>query len=681
MPSNSEQSGPNYLADGYIDDDRTIRQRMTEVYQENSSQWLQYFYEGDIDMRMYSGDQEAIYNYIANTYYYYKRNQVNFNKMRTIVNMITGHQARNRKTSVIIPQEPQDQEAADQLSNVLQWSMQNANTYPLISKAFTGSTITGINLISAYLDYTNDPVNGDIKSKVWAYNSFLMDPYFRNADLSDCNYIWTRKWLSKDAVKLLLPGREKEINAMEYNSSRDAKFPYQPENLNYSQRQLLVYDEFWYLDTRMERMLLDTRTGETHKWRGSSEEMERFLASYPEVKEISQRIPTVKYAVVVNDRVLVNGPNPLGIDSYPFSPSLCYFHPEIPYFPQRIQGVIRGLRDAQWSYNRRMRLQLDFLEAGIQRGVKFIEDALVDPADAFMQGTGRGLAIKKGHSLDEVQEMQPPQIPPSWFQEIEKLDSDMLKISGVNEELLGSADDEKAGILSMLRQGAGLTTLQPLFDNLDQTQKHLAKLYISIMQNNWEEGKFERILNEPLNPIIKNKYFSKFDIQIIDGTLTPNQQVMEFHQLMEMMKIGINIPPELLVKSAPLQNKKDLIAAMEAQQKQQAQMQEQTMQIQMQQAMANIENTRAQAAANEGLGVERTARVAENRALAIERIEEAKKDRELADLNKAKALKELTEIDLNQLEKAIKLLQLIRKDAASSGPNIEEEEVVNEELA
>jgi hypothetical protein len=53
----------------------------------------------------------------------------------------------------------------------------------------------------------------------------------------------------------------------------------------------------------------------------------------------------------------------------------------------------------------------------------------------------------------------------------ELLGQEIQQISGVNEELLGSAQDDKAGILSMLRQGAGLTTLQGLFDNLDFATK------------------------------------------------------------------------------------------------------------------------------------------------------------------------------------------------------------------
>ena len=71
MPSDSVQS-----QDYYVENDRSILSYMNEVYEQNSSQWLQFMYEGDIDTRFAAGDQEAIYNYISTNYNYYKRNQI-----------------------------------------------------------------------------------------------------------------------------------------------------------------------------------------------------------------------------------------------------------------------------------------------------------------------------------------------------------------------------------------------------------------------------------------------------------------------------------------------------------------------------------------------------------------------------------------------------------------------------
>ena len=154
------------------------------------------------------------------------------------------------------------------------------------------------------------------------------------------------------------------------------------------------------------------------------------------------------------------------------------------------------MRDAQYLYNRRRIIELDILESQIASGWKYKENALVDPKDVFLFGQGRGLALKEEANMTDVEQINPPQIPPSMIQLSELLAREVQEISGVNEELLGSAVDDKAGILSMLRQGAGLTTLQTLFDQLDSSQKLLGKLMIELIQTNFTPGKVKRILEK-----------------------------------------------------------------------------------------------------------------------------------------------------------------------------------------
>ena len=147
------------------------------------------------------------------------------------------------------------------------------------------------------------------------------------------------------------------------------------------------------------------------------------------------------------------------------------------------------MRDAQFLFNRRKILELDIMEASINSGLKIKEDSLVDPNDAFLSGQGRALFLKKSADMNDVQQINPPVVPASMMQLSQELANLLQQISGVNEELLGSATDEKAGILSMLRQGAGLTTLQHFFDNLDQSQKLLGQIFLEGIQKNWSPGK------------------------------------------------------------------------------------------------------------------------------------------------------------------------------------------------
>ena len=169
--------------------------------------------------------------------------------------------------------------------------------------------------------------------------------------------------------------------------SRDGKFQFMPESYNFSVYNLLSYDEYYYRSYREAKMLVDTQTGESVEWKSNDEDrLRKFLGLYPQLTLIKQEIPSVRLAIVVQGRVMYDGPQPCGIDCYPFVPVLGYYHPEMPYFPYRIQGVVLGLRDAQFLYNRRRVIELDILESQINSGWKFKESALVNPEHVFMEG-------------------------------------------------------------------------------------------------------------------------------------------------------------------------------------------------------------------------------------------------------------------------------------------------------
>jgi hypothetical protein len=449
-------------------------------------------------------------------------------------------------------------------------------------------------------------------------------------------------------------------------TGRDGKFQFMPESYNYGMKNLLTYDEYWYRDYRTQKMLADTQTGEVMEWRSQDEDaLKQFLRLYPQVTMIEQEIPTCNLAIVVQGKVFYDGPNPMGIDSYPFVPMFSYYAPQMPYFPTRIQGVVRGLRDAQYLYNRRRIIELDILESQITSGFKYKENALVNPKDIFLSGQGRGLALKEEAQMSDVEQIIPPQIPPSMIQLSELLAKEVQEISGVNEELLGSAIDDKAGILSMLRQGAGLTTLQVLFDHLDRAQKLLGKLLIDLVQTNYTPGKVQKILEgQQPAPQFYSKAFGKYDAMVEEGLNTTTQKQMYFAQLLQLREVGVPIPDETLLEAATIQNKKQLVETIKANRDQAMQVQQMQMQAALQEQQARTELAHARATADQGLGLERISRIQENRALAIERRAAAEKDHDTAILNLVKAAKEIEHLDLDQLKKILDLSQAMNHQEA-----------------
>lgn len=653
--------GPQY----YTEKNRGILSKMEAAYAESITINQSFWAEADTDTRFEVGDQtlwsDLYGNLPAN-----RRRQFNFNRIRRVIEMISGYQRRNRKSTVVTPVENGDAITADQFTKIMLWLHNQEGVLETISESFHGALVTGMNLMEVWVDYRQDPISGNIRVDNCAYNSFLIDPFFRKQDLSDCNYVWKRSFLTKRECISLLPDYAEEILGLWGNDNgtgRDGKFQFMPESYGYSYKNLLTYDQFYYRDYRTQKMLVDTKTGELMEWRSQDEDRLRFfLQMHPDVQVTEALVPTTQLAIVVQGKVFYDGPNPLGIDSYPFVPVFAYYNPQMPYFPWRIQGVVRGLRDAQFLYNRRRVIELDILESQVTSGFIYKENALVNPKDIFMSGQGKGIALKEEANMTDVQQIQPPNIPPSMIQLSELLAREVMEISGVNEELLGSAVDDKAGILSMLRQGAGLTTLQSLFDQLDRSQKLLGKLTLELIQTTFMPGKVQNILQgEQPSPKFYNKNFGRYDIVVEEGLNTSTQKQMQFAQLLQLREAGVPVPDDVLLEACTLQNKKKLIDSITQSQQQQKQMAEQQAQIQMQEVMARTNLANARAKADEGLGLERISRIQENQQLAVERRAEAEKDHQQAILNFAKALKEMDQIDLNQIEKLIALSNMMKE--------------------
>ena len=186
------QLGPQY----YDEKDKGILMRMEAMYAESITINQTFWQEADTDHRFYVGDQtlwsDLYGNLPAN-----RRRQFSFNRIRPIINMISGRQRQIRKSTVVVPVENGDAETADQFSKIMIWLNNKENILETISEAFNGALVGGMNLLQVWMDYRNDPVSGDIKVDNCSYNSFLIDPFFKKADLSDCNSIWKRSFLTK----------------------------------------------------------------------------------------------------------------------------------------------------------------------------------------------------------------------------------------------------------------------------------------------------------------------------------------------------------------------------------------------------------------------------------------------------------------------------------------------------
>jgi hypothetical protein len=381
--------------------------------------------------------------------------------------------------------------------------------------------------------------------------------------------------------------------------------------------------------------------------------LNKILAQQPWLKVKTMDVPTVKLIIMIGSKVFYHGQNLLGIDQYPFAPMVCYREPDMQSYAWRQFGIVRNSRSAQYLYNLRKIIEMDILQSQINSGWIYPVDVLTDPKALRQKGQGFLVPLKSGHLPNEIQRIDPPAIPASMLEISKSLQMDIMQISGVNEELLGSAEDDKPGILSMLRQGAGMTTLQSVIDKADYTQKIYGKIRLEAIRKNFSKGKVRSILGKDPHPNFFSSVAQKYSIEVGDGNYSQSQRQKELQQLLYFKEIGMPIADKSIMRAAIISNKEQCIKDMEEQAQAQSQMQQAQAQIQAQKDQSEIEKQKAET-------ILKFTQAQKNKADIEEKHASAEHLQTKADLDLVKMMVELEDMQFSQIRNAFEHAQAIK---------------------
>jgi hypothetical protein len=666
-----------------------IAREMDDFWKECQSLWQQWWNEADLDTKMMTGQQDY-WNTFYNINY---RNQkiLMFNKILRIQNMIDGYQRDNRLATIVVPadNDPDLGETADQLTTVLGWVKRQDQTYEKISDCFGGCATCGLNLQQVWMDFREDPENGDIRTSRIPFNAFLMDNYWTKHDLSDCSRIWTRRYLSKRQLLSLMPAIKRDLPALGKGyAAKDGKFQFLAQNWYQYQEEMYAYDEYWTKDYKKVRKLLDKSTGEIIEWKGTRDQFQMLRRINPNIELISASVPTIKWHILVNGHVVYEEKEPYGLTRFPFVPYLFYHFPEVQNYAYRYQGFVRNVRDSQIELNRRRNRLLDILDAQVQSGLMVKEDALVNPEDAFFQGPGKILYFKNSANLaSDVLPITPPPVAAGWEELINSIEKEIMDIVGPEElfaQNMGAKDMTSA--LMKLKMGAGLIGLRNVFDRLNLSQMQLGDIFIELIQNNFGPGKIAKILGKEPTQEFYNGFMTKYTASVEEGELTSTQRQLKFIQAVQLKQLlGDAIPNSYVFEQSTFQGKKQVVDMLKAQEEQASKLQQmQTMQ-QLNHDEVFIRSIEAKAQNDFASAEERKARAVSNIGLAKERASQAVHDRASAALDNSKAIKELEAMDekrLMELANFIVDLQMRQKqlEGSEEGDSIQEASAINSDV-
>ncbi len=616
-----------------------------EPNQGNFRQWLDNIYskaqpveqsrwnQSNIDTLFYAGSQTFVnryFNFSPSTSY----QQYYFNLVQQPVNMVTGYQRQHRKSITYQNIDGSDPQTTDQYTKTITNACSRGSIHETFSKACELAAVSGMVMLQPYLDFSgDDAAQGQLKVKLWEYNSFLVDPYFREPDMSDAQFVWCQEYISKKEAEDRFPNQVENISPMSGTPQRYGSFYFLPENYNMARNDLMVLSYVWYKWRKKKKRLYSKSRNQFFDYAGGDGNLEQILYNIPDMEEVTVEVPCWKLAVVLNEQLMYQGDNPLGDMGSPMVPVFWNYEPHINYYDLRVRSLIRTMRDPQFLFNYKVITNNDIVSSTINAGWKRKIGAVANEDNLKKSGQGWDVIINDGFEMTDVEKIIPSGVPESDLALAQQMDDLIWKTAGINlENWAGQQDKQTSTLTQLMKMAANLMVFQKYFDQWDYSLKQIGDKLLNIVQNNWNAEKIGLMIGEEPSPFFFSKIFSKFNTVVEEGLLTPTQRNMQAQSMMDInAAFGREvIPPSMIIKDMNIQGKAEIMQFLQKQEEENAASQAELQNIQhtfeeakLKELYSKIHNQLSQARerdsrseSNVGLFEERMSMISKNHAMA-----------------------------------------------------------------
>lgn len=445
--------------------------------------------EAHVENRWEQRVDEDFYDHLQYTeeelYILKERNQAPlvYNKIFQAINWVLGSERRSRLEWNIYPRTDDDIEAAQAKKSVMKYIADTSRANLERSMQFEDCVKTGVGWIEEGVRNDLDEEPLFIRHERW--DSFWWDPYSRRNDLDDCRFIFRAKWVDLDVAKAIC--EEKHHQALKDaamartfpdHEMPDSDFDLPSLFLKYDQwgqpqwktrhssmvnapkdgRKRVRLVECWYRrPVKKQRIWGETRSGEEY------DPSDPMMAA--EVANGATLTDTITWetcvALFIEGTILKHAVRPYKHNRYPFTPCWAYRRGRdgMPY------GLIRGIRDAQQDYNKRMSKALYILSA---RQVIY-EDGAIEDIDEFAEhladpaGT---LRVRAGALQQKrIEILQNTDIASGHIDILGQDAAHIYDGTGVTPENMGKQTNARTGEAIQSRQQGGAMATAALFDN------------------------------------------------------------------------------------------------------------------------------------------------------------------------------------------------------------------------
>jgi len=658
---------PLNVSNGRIEpNEGNICQWMENIYAKfqplEQSRWNQ----GHIDALFYAGCQQFVNrNYgLGNTNDTYS--QWYFNISQQPCNLVSGYQRQHRKNFSYTPVDGADSETTDQYNRLTTVISNREGIHEQFSKGCEQSIVSGMVLAQPYLDFSgDDPLQGSVRLKIWEYNSFMVDPYFRNPDMSDARSFWCQEYIEEaEAVERFGEERIRGVGKLQGQAERYGRFYFLPENYNMGRTDMMILSYVWFKSNGIVKKLYSKKRNQFFDF-SEHADLEGILYNIPDLEVVKVKCPIWKVAVVLNDQLMFLGKNPLGNETKcPVVPIFWNYDPHLGDYPDlRVRGLIRTMRDPQYLFNLKVAQNNDIVSAVINSGYKRKSGAVQNEDNLKKTNGGWDIVINPEFQMTDVEKIIPTALPESDLALAQQMQELVFATSGINmENWAGQEDKQISALTAMMKQSANLLVFQKYFDQWDYSLKLIGDLILQLEINNWNAAKVGLILQEEPTPYFYSKIFSKYDVIVEESLLTPTQRNLQAQQMLDInATFGREvIPASKIIPYMNIQGKSEIVEFLEQQEQQASAMQQEQSMIANAFQEAQLKELYSKAAANIARAREDNSRSESNLGLYEERLSMIERNRAMTLKEKQEALGKLLENvsvfgEIQTLEKQMRL--------------------------
>lgn len=517
---------------------------------------------------------------------------------------------------------------ANQLSKCLSWFTKKTKRYNELSTLFRNETIkTGIGFIRYQRSFVDDIICGNPVLRSYNYSEVEFDTQFKKLDLSDCRYIsYKTKHTKKNILKMV--GEKIQFDDV-FRSMEDYT--------------ICRLEEMYYLDYRNAKILYNKKTQVQQELLQKDEyKLQYYINSDPNLKLAEINLPTVRLAIRVNEELVYDGDNELGIDRYPSAAFIADWNPAL-CIQRRFKGVPARLAEPQFFRSYIQTIQLKNLDDYLNPGFIYPTDVPNNQKDLYNVFKRRNIPTKPGKDPRQIIKIPPNQIDASSIlfsnQSVQEIDL----VSGISPAASGTDGGDVPGVTNSTRKRWSFDNYSHYYDNYSIADELLGNIFIEDIIKNYSEQKLESILQEKPVP----EFFSciRGCFSLIHGNGEDTTEQLERKRLdLATLKatFGIDSPVDVIMSTYDLLDKDKIIQNYQQKSEQAAKLAEKKAIQEARTSDAERKVFEATALQQMGSALERSTKASENKASIeteeIERIERL-----------AKVLKDLDSINIDNL--------------------------------